>query len=128
MIDDKKIEEAKEEIYEDRFLLNGTDVVFDNDDKEEMYYKEDIKEAIGLGAKWMQEEFLKDLWHSAEEEPKREAQRTYILGMTRASESGVLPMLLRQNTDWKEFSVSHAVTRWLYIDDLFKKKRDKNDN
>ena len=128
MIDDKKIEEAKEEIYEDRFLLNGTDVIFDNDDKEEMFYKEDIKEAIGLGAKWMQEEFLKDLWHSAEEEPKREAQRTYILGMTRASESGVLPMLLRQNTDWKEFSVSHAVTRWLYIDDLFKKKRDKNDN
>ena len=122
MIDDKKIEEAKEEIYEDRFLLNGTDVVFDNDAKEEMYYKEDIKEAIGLGAKWMQEEFLKDLWHSAEEEPKREAQRTYILGMTRASESGVLPMLLRQNTDWKEFSLSRGVTRWLYIDDLLPKK------
>ena len=27
---DKKIEEAKEEIYEDRFLLNGEEVVFDN--------------------------------------------------------------------------------------------------
>lgn len=65
---------------------------------------------------------MMDLWHSAEEEPKRETQRTYILGMTRASESGVLPMLLRQNTDWKEFSVSHAVTRWLYIDDLFPKE------
>lgn len=51
MIDDKKIEAAKEEIYEDRFLLNGEDVIFDNDAKEEMYYKEDIKEAIGLGAK-----------------------------------------------------------------------------
>lgn len=69
MIDDKKIEAAKEEIYEDRFLLNGTDVVFDNDDKEEMFYKEDIKEAIGLGAKWMQEELLKNLWHSASEKP-----------------------------------------------------------
>lgn len=46
MIDDKKIESAREEIYEDRFLLNGEDVVFDNDAKEEMYYKEDIKEAI----------------------------------------------------------------------------------
>ena len=67
MIDDKEIEEAKEEIYEDRFLLNGEDVVFDNDAKEEMYYKEDIKEAIGLGAKWMQEEFLKNLWHPASE-------------------------------------------------------------
>ena len=51
MIDDKKIEDAKEEIYEDRFLLNGEEVVFDNDAKEEMFYKEDIKEAIGLGAK-----------------------------------------------------------------------------
>ena len=48
---DKKTEEAKEEIYEDRFLLNGEEVVFDNDDKEEMFCKEDIKEAIWLGAK-----------------------------------------------------------------------------
>ena len=34
---DKKIEEAKEEIYEDRFLLNGEEVAFDNDAKEEMF-------------------------------------------------------------------------------------------
>ena len=70
MIDDKKIEAAKEEIYEDRFLLNGEEIVFNNDEKEEMFYKEDIKEAIGLGAKWMQEKFLKDLWHPMQEEPK----------------------------------------------------------
>ena len=57
MIDDKKIEDAKEELYEDRFLLNGDDVIFDNDDKEEMFYKEDIKKAIGLGAKWGINEF-----------------------------------------------------------------------
>jgi hypothetical protein len=36
MIDDKKIEAAKEEIYEDRFLLNGEEIVFNNDEKEEM--------------------------------------------------------------------------------------------
>lgn len=119
---DKKIEEAKEEIYEDRFLLNGEEVVFDNDTKEEMFYKEDIKEAIGLGAKWMQEEFLKDLRHPASEEPNHESIRTYILGKTKASESGVLPMLLRPNTNWKEFVVSHGVTHWLYVDDLFPKK------
>ena len=34
MIDDKKIEAAKEEIYEDRFLLNGEEIVFNNDEKE----------------------------------------------------------------------------------------------
>lgn len=69
MIDDKKIEAVKEEIYEDRFLLNGEEVVF-NDAKEEMFYKEDIKEAIGLGAKWAINEFQMDLWHPMQEEPK----------------------------------------------------------
>lgn len=61
---------------------------------------------------------LKDLWHPAEEEPNHESIRTYILGETKASESGVLPMLLRPNTNWKEFVVSHGVTHWLYVDDL----------
>ena len=71
MIDDKKIEAAKEEIYEDRFLLNGEEIVFNNDEKEEMFYEGDIKEAIGLGAKWAINEFLKNLWHPASEAPKR---------------------------------------------------------
>lgn len=72
MIDEKKIEAAKEEIYEDRFLLNGEEVVFDNDAKEEMFYKEDIKEAIGLGANWAINEFLKDLFHPASEVPRND--------------------------------------------------------
>lgn len=38
MIDDKKIEAAKEEIYLHRFLLNGEEIVFNNDEKEEMFY------------------------------------------------------------------------------------------
>lgn len=70
MIDDKKIEAAKEEIYEDRFLLNGEEIVFNNDEKEEMFYEGDIKEAIGLGAKWAINEFLKNLWHPANKIPK----------------------------------------------------------
>ena len=72
MIDDKKIEAAKEEIYEDRFLLNGEEVVFDNDAKEEMFYKEDIKEAIGLGAKWAINDILKGLFHTASEVPRND--------------------------------------------------------
>ena len=72
MIDDNKIEEAKEEIYEDRFLLNGKEVVFNNDEKEEMFYKEDIKEAIGLGAKWAINEILKDLFHPASKVPRND--------------------------------------------------------
>lgn len=72
MIDDKKIEAAKEEIYEDRFLLNGEEIVFDNDTKEEMFYEVDIKEAIGLGAKWAINELLKDFLHPASEVPRND--------------------------------------------------------
>lgn len=83
MIDDKKIEAAKEEIYEDRFLLNGEEVVFDNDAKEEMFYKEDIKEAIGLGAKWGINELLKDLFHPASEVPRNDNGK--ILAFSKAN-------------------------------------------
>lgn len=68
MIDDKKIEAAKEEIYEDRFLLNGEEIVFNNDEKEEMFYEGDIKEAIGLGAKWAINEFTKVFAKTIEDE------------------------------------------------------------
>lgn len=74
MMDDKKIEEAKEEIFEDKFLFNGTEVIFNYEDeyKEEMYDSGQIKEAIGLGAKWAINEVLKNLWHPASEEPRKD--------------------------------------------------------
>jgi hypothetical protein len=122
MIDDKKIEAAKEEIYEDRFLLNGEDVIFDNDAKEEMYYKEDIKEAIGLGAKWMREEFLKDLLHDAEEEPKKGCVFLY---KTIFGGYGINQII--NGDEWKYIIKYQRATQWLYIDDLLPKKGDKHD-
>lgn len=125
MIDDKKIESAKEEIYEDRFLLNGEEIVFNNDEKEEMFYKEDIKEAIGLGAKWMQEEFLKNLWHPASEEPIEFAE---VLAEAKITESIKTYISFKRNDalfkNWDAYSSGANITRWLYIDDLFQKKGD----
>lgn len=119
MIDERRIEEAKEEIYEDKFLNNGTDVVFDNDDKEEMYYKEDIKEAISLGAKWMQEEFLKDLWHQTDEEP--EGYDEWILLHYKVGNYYSLAQV-KDFKSWKGFVERAPIEKWLYIDDLFKKE------
>ena len=122
MIDKNKIEEAKEEIYEDRFLLNGEEVVFDNDAKEEMYYKEDIKEAIGLGAKWAIKEFIKDLWHPASEEPREFAE---VLAEAKITESIKTYISFKRNDalfkNWDAYSSGANITRWLYIDDLFPK-------
>lgn len=125
---DKKIEEAKEEIYEDRFLLNGEEVVFDNDAKEEMFYKEDIKEAIGLGAKWAINEFLKDLWHPASEEPR---EFTEVLAEAKITESIKTYISFKRNDalfkNWDAYSSGANITRWLYIDDLFQKKGGGNE-
>lgn len=108
MIDDKKIEEAARNYCNNRYPASQ-DAPF-------------IAEGFRKGARWAINEFLKNLWHPAEEESNHEVIKTYILGKTKVSESGVLPMLLRPNTNWKEFVVSHGVTHWLYVNDLLPKE------
>lgn len=53
-------------------MFNGTDVIYEDGDKGEMYDSGQVKEAISLGAKWAINEFLKDLWHPANEEPRKD--------------------------------------------------------
>lgn len=125
MIDNKKIEEAQEEIFEDRFLLNGTDVVFDNDDKEEMFYEGDIKDAIGLGAKWAINE-LKDLSHPASEVPRNDNGKV----LAYSKEHGYRKLydmndeLDKTTCDtyqemWNEEVKAYHLTDWIFIDELF---------
>lgn len=116
MIDDKKIETAKEEIYEDRFLLNGEEIVFNNDEKEEMFYEGDIKEAIGLGAKWAINEFLKNLWHQTNKEP--EGYDEWILLHYNVGNYYSLAQV-KDFKSWKGFVEKMPIDGWLYIDDLF---------
>ena len=122
---DKKIEEAKEEIYEDRFLLNGEEVVFDNDAKEEMFYKEDIKEAIGLGAKWAIYELLKDLLHPASEVPRNDNGK--ILAFSKVNSNINLydmnAMLDETACDtyqemWEIRVRAYTFTDWVFVDEL----------
>lgn len=115
MIDDKKIEAAKEEIYEDRFLLNGEEVVFNNDEKEEMFSEGDIKEAIKLGAKWGIKEFIKNLWHPASEEP--EGYNEGILLRYNVGDYYSLAQV-KDFKSWKGFVEKMPIDGWLYIDDL----------
>ena len=132
MIDDKKIEAAKEEIYEDRFLLNGEEIVFDNDAKEEMFYKEDIKEAIGLGAKWAINEFLKDLWHSYDEVPTRKNSDILLFFEDYSADSeddydAYYDLAATREgftqDEWELFmNIGGTPSNWLYINDLFPKE------
>ena len=126
MIDDKKIEVAKEGIYEDRFLLNGEEIVFDNDAKEEMFYKEDIKEAIGLGAKWAINELLKDLWHPASEFPRNDNGKVLAFskefGYRKLYDMNAMldEIDCGDYQEMWEFEVkAYRWTNWIFIEDWF---------
>lgn len=126
MIDDKKIESLKEEIYEDRFLLNGEEVVFNNDEKEEMFYEGDIKEAIGLGAKCGINELLKDLFHPASEVPRNDNGKVLAF----SKECGYRKLydmndeLDKTTCDtyqqmWEEQVNIFKLSDWIFVDELF---------
>ena len=125
MIDEKKIEAAKEEIYEDRFLLNGEEIVFNNDEKEEMFYKEDIKEAIGLGAKWSINELLKGLFHPASEVPRNDNGKVLAfskeIGHRKLYDMNA--MLDETTCDtyqqmWEEQVNIFKLSDWIFVDEL----------
>lgn len=123
MVLDKKIEEAKEEIYEDRFLSNGEDVIFDNDAKEEMFVKEDIKEAIGLGAKWAINEFIKYLWHPNTEEPDKSKSDIITLGFENDAYLQFKESILWNEESWRHSISRCQINKWAYLSDILPKQK-----
>lgn len=74
-------------------------------------------------AKWIQEEFLKDLWHPASEEPREFAE---VLAEAKITESIKTYISFKRNDalfkNWDAYSSGANTTRWLYIDDLLPKE------
>ena len=73
-----------------------------------------IAEAFRQGANWAINEFLKDLWHSADEEPEKFRIILYTGGSINTA------MLIRNN--WNTKVCLLEIKKWCYIDDLFPKK------
>lgn len=132
---EKKIEEAQEEIYEDRFLFNGENIHFDNDDEEEMYYSGQIKEAIKLGANWALEQFLNDLWHPASEEPDVRNKTIICLydDGSICQDYEVYVIATDHDThnlqigefNWNCYAENEGIKKWCYKDELIPKKGGK---
>ena len=115
MIDDKKIEEAARYYCNNRYPVSQ-DAQF-------------IAEGFRHGAKWAIQEFLKDLWHPAEKEPKKNRlvltdtrsimDKDYICWTTvKLTENGYI-------RNWNNYAKVTKITRWLYLDDLFPKEGGK---
>lgn len=139
MIGDKKIESAKEEIYEDKFLGCGEMVeAFKDEDEMEMFDKEDIKEAIGLGARWAVNEFQMDLWHPMQEEPKLVGEeiiideflegkrypmvQKYMVGVEFPPTIETIRWISNWDSFLSEICDEVKMIRWCYFKDLFPKE------
>lgn len=105
MIDDKKIKDAAKQHAEGAFVSE--------------YWQSCYKDGFVDGVKWMQEEFLKNLWHQTDEEPEG-----YNEGILLAYSVGDYYSLVQVKDfkSWKGFVEKMPIDGWLYIDDLFKKE------
>ncbi len=117
MIDDKKIEEAARgaaDLYEQDLPImsynEDTEV-----DGQHHFCQEFGAELFKDGAKWAINEFLKDLWHPAIEEPER--YTIYLAQIGRCAFD-----IFFDSKDWEKFSKGNYITRWLYLGDLLPKK------
>lgn len=112
MIDNKKIEEAAKQHAEEAFITE--------------YWRACYMEGFMKGAKWAINEFLKDLWHPASEEPIEFAE---VLAEAKITESINTYLSFKRNDalfkNWEAYSLGANITRWLYIDDLFPKEGDE---
>ena len=101
MIDNKKIEEAAKQHAEEIFISG--------------YWQAFYIEGFMSCAKWMQEEFLKDLWHPADEMPNENNEVICVDKDSRTiTYNGIV--------NWWAFCRTHDVTHWLYVDDLLPKE------
>ena len=103
MIDDNKIEEAA--VKSANYLKGICDFTVIN------AFEEGFKE----GAKWAINEFLKDLWHPADEMPNENNEVICVDKDSRTiTYNGIV--------NWWAFCRTHDVTHWLYVDDLLPKE------
>ena len=102
MIDDKKIEEVAKQHAAGAFISE--------------YWQACYKEGFVDCAKWMQEEFLKDLWHPASEEPEK---NHFVLFKT-AGNSFETEYIGKN--DWATIVRCFKVVKWFYVDDLLPKE------
>lgn len=105
MIDDKKIEEVARQHATGAFVSE--------------YWQACYKEGFVDCAKWAINEYLKDLWHPASDEPK--GYNEWILLHYSVGNYYSLAQV-KEFKSWKGFVEKMPIDGWLYIDDLFPKE------
>ena len=122
MIDNKKIEEAAKQ-HSEKSYISG-------------YFQACYKDAFIDGAKWIQEKFLKNLWHPASEEPDvrhktiiclyengdiRQDYDVYNEAITHDTFLGI------GKFNWNDYAENEEIKKWCYETDLLPKEEGENE-
>ena len=109
MINDKKIEDAAKQHSEESYISD--------------YFQACYKDAFMEGTKWAINEFLKNLWHPANEVP--EIGRVIIIENHYTDGRIEFPSRMRKSTSHNP--IDGETQKWFYIDALFQKEGGKHD-
>lgn len=132
MIDDKDIEVAANKHIETEYAR------YNNGEVEEEMICLRGKDSFKAGAKWMQEELLKDLWHPMQEEPKLVGEEIIIEEFLEGKRYTMVQNYMvgvefldtietiRWISDWDSFLAEICddvkMIRWCYFKDLLPKE------
>ena len=137
-LDDKKIDEAARgaaDLYEQDLPMMS----YDEDtevDGQHHFCQEFGAELFKDGAKWMQEEILKKLWHPASEVPRNDNGKILAfskeIGYRKLYDMNAMLDETTCNTYqemWKEEVKMYCLSDWIFVDELFDliKKGGKNE-
>lgn len=117
MIDDEKIKKAALSYCAKCLNITTRNIDLDKDKCVDLY------NGFIDGANWAINEFLKDLWHPASEEPKKDVS---IIVETHNDKNMFYYAWNRWQDNfypsWTDAVLCSRVSRWLYIDDLLPKE------
>ena len=129
MIDDKKIEEAARgaaDLYEQDLPImsyyEDTEV-----DGQHHFCQEFGAELFKDGAKWAIQEFLKDLWHPAEEEPDKSKSDIITLGFDNDAYLQFKESILWNKESWRHSISRCQIIKWAYLSDILPKEGGEHD-
>lgn len=118
MIDERRMEKAFKE-YNEQIEKELSKRLIRKPTSAERYADTTLRQcAFNAGAKWMQEEFLKNLWHPDSEEPKFGKGRLLVLingGVSILNVGFVLDQL-------RNLHNVYGIEGWLYLNDLLPKE------
>lgn len=127
MIDEEKIYEEANGVYDEKFLNDTYGIIYyDNGDEDEAHTPCQVTEAFIMGAQWAQKEFIKSLWHDASEKPKQHKMIVAITGGTDSltnfdAEVYNFPFTMSKG-DWVDLVDQDGIVRWCYFSDLLPKE------